>query len=690
MKPSKNEYSELIENIGSTLLKAKENAVKAINTELVHANWEIGRHIVEFEQHGKEKADYGSSLLANLAKDLKIKFGKGFSKSNIYLCRQFYIKYPKFQTVSGILSWSHYAELLTVSDNLSRSFYEKQSIKENWTFREMKKIKSAFIIIGIMLIAFNLCVAQDTIVIHPITWSTPSPDGFNKAYEFMVDFPTEGEWRKIIMVHHLKCDELTKQDKYPCGEWDYSTHTALMEPVGDTVELFELGGFVTPYGKYLKLGGEKGWKFEYDITDYAPLLKGKKKIFAGNNQEVLDLKFYFIKGIPPRKVLSVKNMYPFGEYNYGQLADDSVLKPLKLILPKDATGYKLKARISGHGHYGPKNCCEWDSKTHTYSWQGWGTSFFRWNVWKDCGNNPIYPQGGTWPFDRAGWCPGTKVDEYDFELTPYVKSGDTLDFDYSIEHYANNGEKGGSFRMSHQFFSFSQPNFQTDAEICEIMSPSVKDNFSRINPVCHSPIIVIRNTGKQDLHSIKIKYGVLGEKQEQFIWNGHLSFLQKDTLRIPFHFSSNQDGKQFIATIEAINNSKDEYIENNVLTSLIKLPENLPGNITIKIKTNNLGRSAENSLYIIDDNETTLFYKGDFTDDKEFSNTLKLKPGCYEMLFKDNNEDGIGLHWWNTQENPKMVGSTGKIWIEDEKGNFIKEFNASFGQELLFHFQVIR
>lgn len=139
MKPSSNKYNQLLDNIGSTLQKARENAIKAINTELVKANWDTGRHIVEFEQQGKEKADYGSALLTNLAKDLKTKYGKGFSKSNIYLCRLFYIKYQKFQTVSGKLSWSHYAELLTVSDDLARGFYEKQTIKENWSFREMKR-----------------------------------------------------------------------------------------------------------------------------------------------------------------------------------------------------------------------------------------------------------------------------------------------------------------------------------------------------------------------------------------------------------------------------------------------------------------------------------------------------------------------------------------------------------------------
>ena len=115
MELSNKKYDDLLDSIYSTLQSAKENAARAINAELVKANWEIGRNIVEFEQQGNEKAEYGSSLLANLANDLKVKFGKGFSKSNIYLCRQFYLKFPIFQTLSGKLSWSHYSELLTIS-----------------------------------------------------------------------------------------------------------------------------------------------------------------------------------------------------------------------------------------------------------------------------------------------------------------------------------------------------------------------------------------------------------------------------------------------------------------------------------------------------------------------------------------------------------------------------------------------
>ncbi len=132
-------YNKLVETIGITIEKARQKAFQAVNNELLKANWEIGKFIVEYEQKGKEKADYGSALLANLSKDLKLRFGKGFSKSNVYLMRQFYLKYQIFQSVTGKLTWTHYAELLSVTDDNARGFYEKQAINENWSVRELKR-----------------------------------------------------------------------------------------------------------------------------------------------------------------------------------------------------------------------------------------------------------------------------------------------------------------------------------------------------------------------------------------------------------------------------------------------------------------------------------------------------------------------------------------------------------------------
>lgn len=132
-------YQKLVDSIGITIESARQRAIQAVNNELLKANWEIGKYIVEYEQHGNEKAEYGSSLLTNLSQDLKSRFGKGFSKSNIYLMRQFYLKYQIFQSLTGKLTWTHYAELLGVSDDIARGFYEKQAINDNWSVRELKR-----------------------------------------------------------------------------------------------------------------------------------------------------------------------------------------------------------------------------------------------------------------------------------------------------------------------------------------------------------------------------------------------------------------------------------------------------------------------------------------------------------------------------------------------------------------------
>jgi len=135
------EYKNLIENIGSVYQQARQNVVSAVNLEMLKAYWNIGKYIVEFEQKGKEQAIYGQRLLENLSKDLKLRFGKGFSRSNLNYMRLFYIRYPKSETVSHKLTWSHYFELLKVEDDLARAFYEKQAINENWTVRELKRQK---------------------------------------------------------------------------------------------------------------------------------------------------------------------------------------------------------------------------------------------------------------------------------------------------------------------------------------------------------------------------------------------------------------------------------------------------------------------------------------------------------------------------------------------------------------------
>lgn len=139
MTLDQNTYLLLLDNIGSTIQNARINAVKTINTDLVKANWEIGRHIIEYEQAGSERAEYGSNLLSTLSKDLKLRYGKGFGRRNVLDMRRFYLSYEKWQAVPAELSWTHIVILLGISDVHARRFYEIQSVKENWGTRELER-----------------------------------------------------------------------------------------------------------------------------------------------------------------------------------------------------------------------------------------------------------------------------------------------------------------------------------------------------------------------------------------------------------------------------------------------------------------------------------------------------------------------------------------------------------------------
>jgi len=176
-------YSNLLDRIGRILVKARTKVVREINKAQVMAYWEIGREIVEFEQKGKARGEYGEHLIERLSKDMTPRFGKGISSTNLKMMRLFYHTFPirqtlsdesvqeqKSQTASGksetvsrkssiqktvpgkfqisralsdefepMLSWSHYCELLKVEEPLARSFYEQEAIQNNWSVRELKR-----------------------------------------------------------------------------------------------------------------------------------------------------------------------------------------------------------------------------------------------------------------------------------------------------------------------------------------------------------------------------------------------------------------------------------------------------------------------------------------------------------------------------------------------------------------------
>ncbi|MBP6455093.1 MAG: DUF1016 family protein [Chitinophagaceae bacterium] len=143
--------NELATKISELLISARTKVLQTVNHTMVLTYFEIGRMIIEEEQNGKERADYGKQIIKSLSERLTQEFGKGFSQRNLEQIRQFYSVYSKTQTLSAEfkksktlsdefnLSWSHYMKLMRIDDEQERKFYEIESYKNNWSLRELNR-----------------------------------------------------------------------------------------------------------------------------------------------------------------------------------------------------------------------------------------------------------------------------------------------------------------------------------------------------------------------------------------------------------------------------------------------------------------------------------------------------------------------------------------------------------------------
>lgn len=137
-------YRDIYAEIRDTLLEARAHVYHAANSAMVQAYWQIGRIIVEHEQGGKEKAEYGTGLISALAKRLTGEFGKGFTATNLKYMRQFYLAFPIGHTVCDQLTWSHYRLLTRIKNEAARTFYEEECAKSGWSVRQLERQINSF------------------------------------------------------------------------------------------------------------------------------------------------------------------------------------------------------------------------------------------------------------------------------------------------------------------------------------------------------------------------------------------------------------------------------------------------------------------------------------------------------------------------------------------------------------------
>jgi concanavalin A-like lectin/glucanase superfamily protein/peptide-N-glycosidase F-like protein/type IX secretion system substrate protein len=428
---------------------------------------------------------------------------------------------------------------------------------------------------------------------------------------------------------------------------------------------WEIGRFITPYGNNLSLGND-GFTWVYDVTDYRTLLYDSVHITAGNFQELLDLEFHMIEGTPSREVLKIDKIYT--GYYYLNTFEETVSPDTIPLLPEAET-FRVKTRTSGHLFDNPTNCAEFCDKLHSVDING--QTAREWQIIQECSDNPLYPQGGTWIYDRAGWCPGMKVEEQDIEVTSFI-DGDTAIVDYNSQP-----DQYGNYVLETHLFSYSAPNFSLDAAVDEIIAPNKLKRYERFNPSASAPVIVISNNGSTTLTSLNITYGPIG-KETTFEWTGDLEFTENEEVILEsFQWEEWIAGSgSFSVKISNPNGETDENTINDNYFSDYELPDMFPSTIVIHLKTNKV--ASQNNYEILTNTGVQLFEKGNFENETLYIDTLTLLNGCYDFYLWDSGDNGISF-WANNE-------GSGTLKFYDLEGNVLKNFNGDFGDRIYHSF----
>lgn len=523
--------------------------------------------------------------------------------------------------------------------------------------------------------------------------------------------PSNTSYNKILMVYTMGCASSG------CSDWDYTTKINLYEPTGemdstvasiDTVSTsplqidttwnvfevkrtWELGRVITPYGGYMRQGSagyDNSWEhpFVFDVTDFASLLQDTVALaavykgYSSGFSATVD--FIFIEGTPARPVVQLDQLYSrYGRYIQTSAFETDILPAVTLPVHANAVDGVFRFTPTGHGFVNSLNCAEFCNKYFTLYRDGSQVS--QHNMWRDdCGMNPIYPQGGTWLYNRANWCPGADAVIFTDEIgslagaTQVEMNVDVQAYSYTVP----SGETPAGYEVEGVLVQYDDFQIDIDAEITDIISPNESPVFRRYNPACRQAMVRITNRGGDVLTQAKIRYGIPGSWIQHFNWTGSLEYGESEVVTLPMVGPwpwANAASGVFEAGIEVVG---DQVAYNNSKRSTFDIPEVHPHNMVIITRTNAAGNETHWELY--NDGGTIIASRDGLNSNQFFYDTLDLPSGCYELRVMDRGGDG--LSWWANND------GTGYVQLRNDGGTvplFLK-LQADFGTEIRHFFTV--
>jgi hypothetical protein len=527
-------------------------------------------------------------------------------------------------------------------------------------------------------ISFGQSNKTHHVITHNRTTIVTDPTRGVNEYPAWGVFPNEDTKVRRILMHIT----LGTPDSIPTAHWDYLDFINLKRKAGNKEEVlnYEIGRMLTPYGS---LYGE-GWEFKWtvDVTDFSMLLRDSIEIeYIHTGYEpttvgwALTVDFEIFEGTPHINPLKIQPMWN-GRFDYGNPENpiEKILTPMSFQKLPESTISRLRMQHTGHGMDQPNGCSEFCSR--------WREIFFNGDMvqhkdlWKNCGDNPLYPQGGTWIFDRALWCPGD-LQEPDI-INAYPKEGENL-FAVEMEPYVAEKYDQANESIAAYLIHYSAPVSDNDARIEEVITPNNRPLYNRSNPKYFDSKIKIRNLGKNELKSLTIKYYTEGFEKRTYKWKGNIKYYETAEIILPGIIQSKAGENNFVVECTKPNGKADAWKDDNKLITTFDSPKLMPEDFIVEFKTNN--NPEENNLFILNYEGDTLYHKSSdhLVADTVYKDTLHLPKNKYELYLTDTT--GNGLEFWFM-----VKQGYGYLRLLDTNGKLIHNFEKDCGDGQMLTF----
>lgn len=537
-----------------------------------------------------------------------------------------------------------------------------------------------------LLLVIPICVkGQTSDTLHVITHNretvVTNPSVGENFYKRWGVFPSANmPIRKVTMYVKFACPDTMR-----CADWDYSDRITIRRTGGvkGISQDYEIGRMLTPYGGAFG----KNWHFEWqlDVTDFSLLLRDSVEIeynhtgYEANTDRgwAITVDFEIIKGTPANKPISIQKIYD-AHFKYGDSLNpiEKNLAPVTFTAHKKADFARLRVVQTGHGMDKPDGCAEFCNKYREIWYDG--SMIEKKDIWKKCGDNPLYPQAGTWLIDRAYWCPGNLMQPDIYNLA--LKKGSTHTLDINMQNYQS-PQPSAVWNITAYLIQYEKSKNAIDITIEDIIVPSSKSIYKRQNPSGANPQIIVKNRGSESIQSLDILYGTIGFDKKQYTWKGFLPVNSSVTISLPHKIDFKMGENTFQAEVLKPNGVKDAYEMDNQMTAHFEAPPTHDSTLIFYILTNN---QPEHNAYILKNSTgKTVFERsnGSLKANTEYRDTLKLLPDAYEFTLLDTAGNGLEF-WFNGR------GGRGTARLMNGNGELLKAVESDFGSIWQYRFVV--